>query len=100
LNLFVVFLRRLALAASLLCLVGLGGVAMLRSLGWREFANPPRLGADATAIIERLGDPGFDRRTAGDTDDDYQLGYTDGLGTRHHLRVHDGVITQIGHSSR
>jgi len=64
------------------------------------FAEPPRVGERIDPVINRLGPPHFDSREAGDPAMDYQLGYTDGLGTRHHLRVQDGVITEIRYSSR
>lgn len=66
----------------------------------RDPREPPRLGETAKAVQERLGPPHFDSRSNGDSDDDYRLGYTLNLGTRHHLRVKKGKIVEIEYSSR
>ena len=72
--------------------------------GWfgiRPYDEPPVVGERVEEVIERLGPPHFDsRRNDGDTDREYQLGYTDGLGTRHHLSVENGVIVEIEYSSK
>jgi hypothetical protein len=79
----------------------LGTGLTFNRLGWRSFSEPPKLGEKSDAIIERLGPPHYDSRdSTGDGDHDYGLGYIDGLGTRHHLRVKDGVVTEITYSSR
>jgi hypothetical protein len=87
------------------CLVAvvmaIGAAVAFRSCGSAGFSQAPRIGETADAVIERLGQPGFDsRRADGETTEDYRLGYIDGLGTRHHLHVKDGVIAEIQYSSR
>lgn len=62
--------------------------------------RPPHVGERADAIMQRLGPPDFDSRQSGDGDDEYRLGYTLGLGTRHHLRVKHGEVAEITYSSR
>jgi hypothetical protein len=71
-----------------------GGIRYMR----RE---PPQIGETAKAVEERWGTPHYDSRTSvRDSDNDYRLGYTDGLGTRHHLHVKGGKIVEIEYSSR
>lgn len=61
----------------------------------------PRVGETASAVMERFGPPHFDSRIEnGDTEQDYRLGYTLGIGTRHHLHVKGGRIIEIDYSSR
>jgi hypothetical protein len=93
-------IRRLAVVGVLLVLSGGGAWIALDRLGWHGFPEPPRVGEEANAIIQRLGPPHFDSRPSGDSDHDFQLGYTDGLGTRHHLHVKDGIVVEITYSSR
>jgi len=90
---------RTLLIVVVLFSVGLGWFAF-KTLGLAPFSEPPRVGERAQAIIERLGTPHFDSRKNGDPDTNYRLGYTDGLGTRHHLVVVDGVVVKIEYSSR
>ena len=68
--------------------------------GFRGFAEPPKVGEKADAVIERLGGPHYDSRTDGDPPGKYRLGYTDGIGTRPHLLVEDGTVAAIEYSSR
>jgi hypothetical protein len=71
-----------------------------RQLGWRGFEQPPKVGEQATDVIARLGMPHFDSREDGDPPTAFRLGYTDRLGTRHHLTVENGVVVKIEYSSR
>ncbi len=92
--------RRWMVVGSLLLLGDVAAWFVLDHLGWHGFPEPPRVGEKAEAILERLGAPHYDGRRFGDAERDYQLGYTDGLGTRHHLHVKDGVVVEIKYSSR
>src|SRR5215469_1182888 len=63
--------------------------------------EPPRIGETAAAVVNRFGQPDFDSRVeAGDSDQDYHLGYTLSHGTHHHLHVTNGRIVDISYSSR
>ena len=72
----------------------------VQTWGFHGFAEPPRVGERIDLVIKRLGPQHFDSRDDGDPSADYNLGYTDGLGTRRHLRVQDGIVTEITYSSR
>jgi hypothetical protein len=89
------FSLRALLATMLAVGCFVGGICYVR----RE---PPQIGETAQAVRERWGPPQFDSRddSLGDSDGDYQLGYTDGFGTRHHLHVKDGRTVEIEYSSR
>lgn len=94
-------IRRRILAVLLATLVIAGVAIAIIARSWHGLAEPPRVGETAAAIIERIGRPDYDSRVSGSgTEDDYDFGYTDGLGTRHHLRIGLGVVTRITYSSR
>jgi hypothetical protein len=95
-----IVVRRLALVVALLVIGVVGIWLFLDRHGFHSFSEPPRVGEKADAVIQRLGQPHYDSRDDGDAERDYRLGYTDGLGTRHHIRVKDGVVTEITYSSR
>jgi hypothetical protein len=95
-----IFLRRLAIAAVVLAVGSLCCWGLAHRLGIHGFAEPPRVGERADAVIERLGTPHHDSRKGGDSPEDYHLGWTDGTGKRHHLHVEYGVVTEITYSSR
>jgi hypothetical protein len=92
--------RRIAVVGGLLMLGAVAGWIILGRLGWHGFSEPPQVGEKADAIVQRLGPPHYDSRPSGDSDHDYQLGYTDGLGTRHHLHVKKEIVVDITYSSR
>lgn len=83
----------------LLCLAALAAAAM-RGIGMVPFDQPPAVGERAEDVIERLGEPELDSRGRRRDVAEYELGYTDGMGTRHHLLVLDGVVVEIRYSSR
>jgi hypothetical protein len=92
---------RLGIASAITATIVVGVWIALDRRGWHGSAEPPQVGETATAIAERLGPPAYDSRVAeNDNEQDYELGYTDGLGTRHHLHVSRGVVTGITYSSR
>jgi hypothetical protein len=93
-------LRKVALVAMILALLFAGYGLAVHTLGFHGFSEPPQVGERADSVIERLGSPHFDSRTDGDNEADYRLGYTDGVGTRYHLRVQGGIVRKIEYSSR
>lgn len=76
------------------------GFAIVSHRDLAERVEPPRIGENVESVIDRLGTPHFDSRTSGDPEADYRLGYTLNLGTRYHLQVQNGIITDISYSSR
>lgn len=80
-----------------IAILALGIIQLLAMPG---LSQTPQVGEGAGAIVQRLGPPEFDSRLNGDPADDYRLGYTLRLGTRHHLHVQGGVVTEIEYSSR
>jgi hypothetical protein len=75
-------------------------IALPRQLGFVPFSKPPKVGERVDEIIQRLGPPHFDSRKDGDPESHYRLGYTDSLGTRHHLTISKGVVVKIEYSSK
>jgi hypothetical protein len=93
-------LRNLGVLVISVCALFGGCRLVLYSIGFHPFPVPPRVGERADSVILRLGPPAFDSRQQGDQEDDYRLGYTDGIGTRHHLHVVRGSVVEIEYSSR
>jgi len=104
------FLLNLQTAATLLLLVSglllftvetgiLAGVRLALTL--RTTREPPQLGETFEAVDARWGPAAYDSRTSqGDSDREYDLGHYGESGTRYHLHLKDGVVTQVATSSR
>ena len=77
-------------------------------LGMRPYDNPPKIGEPIEEVIARLGPPQFDSRNINQYNnlnpskmkEEYKIGYTDGIGTRHHITVKDGKIIDIKYSTK
>ena len=94
-------LKKGALVGAALAFLAVAIWAITGWIGYRPYPDPPRVGEPVAAVVQRLGAPHYDSRK-GDRDgkDEYQLGYTDGVGTRYLLTVKDGYVTHIEYSSR
>ena len=91
-----------SLLAVMVVLCGLY-VFIKYGLGLRPYDDPPAVGDRIGAVTARLGPPHYDSRSSDSTSTDqeqYQLGYTDCIGTRYHLTVRNGVVHAIEYSSR
>jgi len=91
----------LAVILGLVVLWAGGRLVLQYIIGSRSFDNPPKVGEPVSKVVERLGPPSYDsREDEGEEDEEYLLGYTNGMGVRYHLTVKNGVITDIKRSSR